>query len=101
MQKDGDKLVADYNLYLRTLEYKERRDMIEPTLNPETLEVNFTLSNKYSIVCPHCQSGWVIITLGIENHIVKQMAMCSTIAAKREFYCPYCGKDMTEIFRWK
>lgn len=70
------------------------------TYNPVTHEVNFELSNESSIVCPHCQSGWVIITLGIKDHIVEQMATCTIKEAKRPIHCPYCGKDMTEIFRW-
>ncbi|KKN21399.1 hypothetical protein LCGC14_0925840 [marine sediment metagenome] len=70
------------------------------TYNPITSEAKFILSNDTSIVCPHCESGWVIITLGIKNHAVEMMATCSIKAASRALYCPYCGKDMTEMFRW-
>lgn len=68
--------------------------------NPKTQEVKFILSTETSIVCPHCQSGWMILTVGIKEHIVKQMALCNIVESKRAFYCPYCGKDMTEMFRW-
>jgi len=74
--------------------------MKEPTYNPQTQEVSFILSNEHSVVCPHCQSGWVILTLGIKEHHVEQLAICNIKDAKTQFYCPYCGKDMTEIFRW-
>lgn len=74
--------------------------MTNQTYNPLTRELKMLLSNDTSVVCPHCQSGWAIITLGIKNHTVEQMAICTVKDAKRAFYCPYCGKDMTEIFRW-
>jgi uncharacterized Zn-finger protein len=69
--------------------------------NPITRKIGMILNNKTSVVCPHCQSGWVILSVGIHDHIVEKMAVCNIAEAKRAFYCPYCGKDMTEIFRWE
>ena len=69
--------------------------------NQISQEMQMEITRDTTIVCPHCQSGWVIITLGIKNHIVDKMSVCNLKEAKITMYCPYCGKDMTEIFRWK
>ncbi len=76
------------------------RDRI-PTYNSDTNEVRFILTNDMKVVCPHCQSGFIIITVGITDHQITMMANCTIRDAKRAFYCPYCGKDMTDIFRWE
>ncbi len=80
---------------------KETEGKMEPVLNPDSKEAKLIISNETAVVCPHCQSGWVIIALGVSNHEITMMATCSIAAAKRAFFCPYCGKDMTEIYRWE
>lgn len=82
------------------IQYYQDGEMTKPRYNPTTREAHFILSNEIIVVCPYCQSGWIIITLGIKNCMVEKMAICNLGDAKRNFYCPYCGKDMTEIFRW-
>jgi hypothetical protein len=69
--------------------------------NSITHKANFTVNSDTVSVCPHCQSGFVIITVGVHNHEVERMALCILKEVKRALYCPYCGKDMTEMFRWE
>lgn len=73
---------------------------MEPTYDPISRKAEFILDKNSTVVCPHCQSGFVIIALGVKSGEVNYMAICNLAAAKIKMYCPYCGKDMTEIFRW-
>lgn len=64
-----------------------------------TQYVRMPLNNETIVICPHCKSGFVILTLGIKNHKPVKLAVCVLKEVKISFYCPYCGKDMTEIIR--
>ena len=67
--------------------------------NAETGIVQFPLNNETGVVCPYCNSGFIIITFGIEGGIVKRMSICSEKKATIPLYCTYCGKDTTEPYR--
>ena len=58
----------------------------------QRFEFDFTIDRE--IVCPHCRSGWVIISVGVLNGLVTRAVFCSTTEAQQELYCPFCGKDM-------
>jgi uncharacterized Zn-finger protein len=60
--------------------------------------IEFDFDANVQTVCPHCQSGFVIISIGVSKGLITMAAICTPEGAKRSIYCPYCGKDMTEIF---
>ena len=58
--------------------------------------IEFDLTPEMQVVCPHCHSGWVILTTGVEHGQITKVSFCLVDDAKVPFYCPYCGKDMTK-----
>jgi transposase-like protein len=58
--------------------------------------VAFDLVDKEMCVCPHCQSGFIIITIGVSKGIIIRAATCTPEAATVPLYCPYCGEDMKD-----
>jgi len=59
-----------------------------------TTKVNFTFNRNTQVVCHHCNSGWVILTVGVTDGTLTNMAVCTLAAPARPLYCPYCGRDM-------
>jgi len=55
------------------------------------VEFDFTAENQ--TVCPHCQSGFVIMTVGVSKGVITRMAICTPKSATVPLYCPYCGTD--------
>lgn len=72
------------------------KNKLKLTYNLSTNELYMPVSKDTMAVCPYCNSGFIIITVGISNHQVEKMAVCMPKEASISLYCPYCGKDMTK-----
>lgn len=58
--------------------------------------IEFDFTSKEQSVCPHCDSGWVIISVGVEHGQITQAAICTPEVPGKPLYCPWCGLDMKD-----
>ena len=62
------------------------------------IHIEFDLTSDKQVVCPHCQSGFVILTVGVLEGEIINIGFCvPEYAEARKVYCPYCGRNMKEV----
>jgi hypothetical protein len=61
--------------------------------------VEFELTANTQARCPHCTSGFAILTIGVsDDGKITNIAFCTPGKELTvPLYCPYCGKDMRQI----
>ena len=62
------------------------------TIKGNHVEFDFTIHEQ--TVCPHCQSGFVIISVGVTDGLITQAAIFTPESSTVPFYCPWCGGNM-------